>query len=424
MIRWMLLSTLATGLFYGLYAMLLRHDRWLQLSRWYLIAIMVFSLAFPLIQLPEALVPSTPSGEPAFSLVLAVDGAEVTADAASPVFRLDEAIPAIYLFGLAVTLAVLLFQVVVQALAILKLRRRYSVYGKGDGFKIPRRAALMLPPDDTAPYSFFNQIVVGTRDLRDDELRCILEHESLHVRSLHSVDLIIVRALCCVSWFNPFAWLIASELRAVHEYQADGAVLAAHGREGYLGLLYREATGVGYGHITNNFQSINIKNRIAMMKNKKSRFGAWKVVAALPVAALLLMVGCKPAATEPVADEEVVATTNPTVEPVIFNNDSMPEGLVSPEFPGGVEALYKYIAENIQYPEQAEADGIEGRVIIRFVVMDNGDVVNVEVARGIGGGCDEEAVRVVKAMPKWTPATYEGKPVNVQYALPITFKLK
>lgn len=161
-----------------------------------------------------------------------------------------------------------------------------------------------------------------------------------------------------------------------------------------------------------------------MMKNKKSRFGAWKVVAALPVAALLLMVGCKPAATEPVADEEAVATTNPTVEPVIFNNDSMPDGLVSPEFPGGVEALYKYIAENVKYPEQAKADGIEGRVMVRFIVMDNGDVVNVEVAKGIGGGCDDEAVRVVKAMPKWQPATYEGKAVNVQYVLPITFKLK
>lgn len=424
MIRWALFSTLATALLYGLYVLLLRHDRWLQLSRWYLMAVLAFGIAFPLVRLPDALYPTSVSAEPMISLTLAVDGAEVTAGEASPVLRLADAVPAVYFFGLAVTLAVLLFQLIVQTLLVFKLRRKYSVYTADDGFQIPRGTSLVLLPDDTAPYSFFNQIVVGTRGLSDNELRCILEHESLHVCSLHSMDLILVRMLCCAAWFNPFAWLIASEVKAVHEYQADGAVLVAHGREGYLGLLYREATGVGYGHITNNFQSINIKNRIAMMNRKKTRFGAWKVIAALPVLAMLLMVGCKPSATEPVAEDEMAAEANPTAEPVIFNNDSMPDGLVSPEFPGGTEALYKYISENIKYPEQAKADGIEGRVFVRFVVMDNGDVVNVEVARGIGGGCDEEALRVVKAMPKWTPAVYEGKPVNVQYALPINFKLK
>jgi protein TonB len=102
----------------------------------------------------------------------------------------------------------------------------------------------------------------------------------------------------------------------------------------------------------------------------------------------------------------------------------MPEGLIAPEFPDGGEALYKYIAENIQYPEQAKAGGIEGRVLIRFVVMNDGSIANVEVAKGIGGGCDEEALRVVKGMPKWKPAIYEGKAVNVQYCIPINFKLK
>ena len=89
-----------------------------------------------------------------------------------------------------------------------------------------------------------------------------------------------------------------------------------------------------------------------------------------------------------------------------------------------MEALYKYFAENIQYPEQAKTDGIEGKVYVRFIVMDNGDIVNVEVAHGIGGGCDEEAMRAVKAMPKWKPATHEAKPVNVQYVIPINFQLQ
>lgn len=160
------------------------------------------------------------------------------------------------------------------------------------------------------------------------------------------------------------------------------------------------------------------------MNKKKTRFGAWEAVAALPVAALLLMVGCKPATTENVDAEEQVAVTEATVEPVLFDMDNAPEGFQPPEYPDGMEAFYKYLAENIQYPEQAKADGIQGRVLVRFVVMNDGSIVNVEVERGIGNGCDEEAVRVVKSMPKWKPAISDGKAVNVQYALPITFKLQ
>ena len=122
--------------------------------------------------------------------------------------------------------------------------------------------------------------------------------------------------------------------------------------------------------------------------------------------------------------KQVAAAQEATVEPIIFKNDSMPDGLVAPEFPNGGEALYKYIAENLHYPEQAKSDGVQGKVVVQFTVMDNGDIVNVEVAKGIGGGCDEEALRVVKSMPKWKPAIYEGKPVNVQYCIPINFKLR
>jgi TonB family protein len=162
-----------------------------------------------------------------------------------------------------------------------------------------------------------------------------------------------------------------------------------------------------------------------MMNKTKTRFGAWKVLAALPVAALLMMVGCKPAASE-IVDSEKQAVVEPQaiVEPELFDPQTAPEGFIPPEYPDGENALYKYLAENIHYPEQAKADSIEGKVFVRFIVRDNGDIVNVEVERGIGGGCDEEAMRVIKSMPKWIPATSEGKLVNVQYVIPINFKLQ
>ncbi len=420
MIHWMILSTLATGLFYGLYCLTLRRDRWLQLSIVYLVTTLWFSVVFPWFTLPENLAAASQKVIPTEGYMMTLDEIDISANAASRTINLTD----IHFIGIALCLAYLLVQLGVQAIAIARLRRRHTVYKAADGFGIPRGSSLILLDDDTAPYSFFRQIVVGTRGLSDEELRCILAHESYHVSHNHTYDLLAAWLLCCGAWFNPFAWLMMRELRAVQEFQADAASIGACGREDYLHLLYRQVTGHGYGHITNNFQSINIKNRIVMMNKTKTRFGAWKVLVALPVAALLLMVGCKQKATEPIADEEVVTATAPSVEPDFIKSDSMPDGLEPPTYPGGEAALYKYIAENIHYPEQAKADGVEGKVYVRFIVTEDGSVVNAYVARGVGGECDEEALRVIKSMPKWIPATYEGKHVAVEYVVPINFKLQ
>ena len=422
MIHWMFFSTLATGLFYGIYCLTLRRDRWLQLSRAYLISTLAFSLAFPLLQLP--VLPSMLSAMSTGSVLLTANLREVVIEANPQTVSQIHLLPLVYQVGLAITFAFFLTQMILQVLSVERLRRKHHVYGANGVFDIPRGASLILPTDDTAPYSFFHLIVVGTRDLDDEELRCILAHESLHVRRNHSLDLTVMRMLCCVAWFNPFAWLMLRELCAVHEFQADDASLGTCGREDYLHLLYRQMTGTGYGHITNNFQSINIKKRIVMMNKTRTRLGAWKVLVALPVAALLVMVGCKNAA-EPEADstaeqqQEVVANTNDTV---YDGMEHMAE--VDPEFPGGEEALYKYLAQNIHYPEQAKKEQIQGRVFVNFVVGKDGSITDAVVKRGIGGGCDEEALRVVNAMPKWTPGKVRGENVRVNYYLPINFKLR
>lgn len=94
-----------------------------------------------------------------------------------------------------------------------------------------------------------------------------------------------------------------------------------------------------------------------------------------------------------------------------------------PEFPGGVEAMYKYLAQNIKYPQLARENNITGRVYVTFVVEKDGSVTGVRVMRDIGGGCGAEAVRVVKSMPKWKPGKQRGKAVRVQYNLPVNFSL-
>lgn len=95
-----------------------------------------------------------------------------------------------------------------------------------------------------------------------------------------------------------------------------------------------------------------------------------------------------------------------------------------PEYVGGEMALHAFIKKNLKYPKKARKKGIEGRVFVQFVVDKEGKVTKAKILKGIGYGCDEEALRVINKMPKWEPATYGGKPVSAAFTLPFSFKLK
>lgn len=132
-----------------------------------------------------------------------------------------------------------------------------------------------------------------------------------------------------------------------------------------------------------------------------------------------------------VIEEEVVVKDEEIVVPVIIEEEEeiVEESVIftvvetMPEYPGGMSELYKYLANNVEYPAYAKESGIQGRVFVTFVVEADGSISDARVLRGIGGGCDEEALRVIKAMPNWKPGKQRGKAVRVQYNLPISFKL-
>lgn len=418
MIRWAIFSTLASGILYGCYCLLLRRDRWLMVSRSMLVCSLLFSLLLPLLRIPDlSHWPLTDS--PLYTTMYLAPANIMPSDGATEPAsnNISAFLPAVlYLAGVALMLAMLATDIVRTVLKLYKLPvRRHGCL------------RLHLIDDNSEPCSFFNHIVIGTRAMSRNEILCILAHEGAHLRMWHSWDVLAMRLMCCASWFNPFSWLMLNELRAVHEYQADEAALGSCSRKAYIGLLYRQATGFGYGHITNNFQSINLKKRIVMMNKTKSRFGAWKALAALPIAALLLMAGCQPANGESVEQEEIPfeATNVDESAPLDANTDEVFKVVeVDPEFPGGEEALYKYLAENIKYPVMAKNNKVEGRVYITFVIDKDGTVSDAKVLRSVNEELDAEALRVINAMPKWKPGMQRGVPVRVQYNIPISFKLQ
>ena len=147
-----------------------------------------------------------------------------------------------------------------------------------------------------------------------------------------------------------------------------------------------------------------------MMKTKNEKLNGlwWRLLTVMSVLAILLMVN-----TNAMAQNKKKA-----------NDKVLEKAEVMPEYPGGDQAMMDFVAKNVQYPQEARDKEISGRVLVSFIVEKDGSIADVKVVKGIGGGCDEEAVRVVKAMPKWKPGKDKGKPVRVSYMMPIFFKLQ
>ena len=143
----------------------------------------------------------------------------------------------------------------------------------------------------------------------------------------------------------------------------------------------------------------------------------------------LLLAGCNanPQQTETAAPDASGTTTDTATEtaaPAPTPTDSVYEvAEVMPEFPGGTQALFKFISENLEYPQHAIDGQIEGRVVVQFVVDKTGKVVNIQVVRSIDKLLDQAAIDVVRALPAWKPGMQNGQPVNVRYTLPVSFKL-
>ena len=114
-------------------------------------------------------------------------------------------------------------------------------------------------------------------------------------------------------------------------------------------------------------------------------------------------------------DDDVVVEVADKVHDIVEEN-------ASPE--GGMQNFYRFISKNLKYPRQAKRMGIEGKVFVKFIVSKSGELTNVEIIRGIGGGCDEEAVRIIKKSPRWNPGKQRGVPVKQRMTFPIHFKLK
>lgn len=316
-----------------------------------------------------------------------------------------------------------------------------------------------------SPFSFFRWVFMYPSTLEDRQLHEVMVHECTHVSGLHSLDTLFSELFSIACWFNPFAWLMKQEVRMNLEYLADESVLSdGNARKSYqyhlLGLAYRQPKDST--KIANNFNLLPLKKRIKMMnKRRTSEIGKAKYLLFAPLAGALLMVSNIESVAREIGEQvpevaEVqqkaeqalnadVAVANPmakaeeakaaelakaeakasdvtapadTTKNVVYDvTETMPQ------FPGGQGVMMKYLAANIKYPASAVKAKKQGRVIVAFVIQKDGSVTNARIVKSVDPELDAEALRIVKAMPNWTPGTQDGKPVDVNYTIPVVFSL-
>lgn len=432
MLIYLLKANLLLAALYALYLLLLHRDTFFAWRRATLLTIVAVSLLAPLPAL-QGWTGNLLPGQVAQG---------ITAEAWLPEFIITpqgaEAggndSPVLTYLAVAYAAGVLLLagRMLVQLLAIVRLSRRCPATTIG-GMRV------RLLPRGEAPFSFFRLIFVCPEAHSPQELDEILAHEQTHARQVHSADVLVAELACALCWFNPAAWLLRRDVRNNLEYLADHHVLASgFDARAYqyhlLGLAYPKAAATIY----NNFNVLPLKERIKMMNKRKTRnIGRLKYLLFLPVATLLAA-ACsgnqkqEQPAEQPAQEQTATPTKEADMEEVVVvaYDDNKVEGEVldlaevAPEFPGGIPALMKFLAQNVKYPTDAQKAGKQGRVIAQFVVTTDGSVADVKIIRGIDASLDQEAIRVIKAMPQWKPGTQDGQPVNVRYTLPVVFKLQ
>ena len=292
---------------------------------------------------------------------------------------------------------------------------------------------------EAGPFSFFHWIFINPIQYSDKEIDEILIHEQTHVRELHSLDIILVQLVILLCWFNPFSWLIRSEIRMNHEYLADKQVVTSgYDKKSYqYHLLGIKHTSLAAANFYNNFSVLPLKKRIKMLNRKRTHnIMVGKYLMFIPVAALLLLFSnCANKKTDKVqsdtekADTVVAAEPDKTAEPQVevaiteTKGDSIYSVVETmPDFPGGQKELLSFLSRNIKYPTKAIESKIQGRVIVQFVVNKDGSISNAKIVRSVDPDLDKEALRVINSMPQWKPGMQKGEPVSVKYTVPIVFR--
>ena len=294
------------------------------------------------------------------------------------------------------------------------------IYGMYQVFELKRNCKKVAEyyeiPNSNAAFSFMRSIFIG-ENLTEEQKEVVLKHEKIHLSKFHYIDLILVQLLEVFLFYNPFAYRVNSLFKEVHEYEAD--YYSAEKQESYIAHLLSKHFEIKEFSIVHQFNSNHLKSRIMRIKNREKH----PANPAAIIMTILLFGGVFLLNQNIVAQNESDNATYKNVSNAKESNEGVDQ---EAEYPGGLDAFIKYISENTKYPKSEKENGISGTVYLEFTISSNGDIESINVLRGIkdGEALDQEAVRVLKSVPKkWKPAMKDGKAVAVKMTMPLRFEL-
>jgi TonB family protein len=446
LINYMFESTVCLSVFAFVYYFFLRQETFYGFNRAFLYITLLFSIIFPFIQLsgseltsvrlPEILVGSQTIGT---EIQTVRTGSSSDNDLMIWIY-----------FAISVAL-VSIFTTRLSQLIHLARQSKLERLGK---------FTFVLHNHQYSAFSFFHFIFISNDDFESPDNKPVIEHEKVHVKLWHSIDVIFLELLLIVAWFNPFIWIYRHFFKENHEFTADHRALkSSESWSDYARLLLGRSFGLFINDFTLSFNKLSIKKRITMMKKSKSgRFLVLKSLLAVPFIPVLLGLLAFSGANHSGKDLSFTSNDllvnsfglkNPSspqndkaapkakksesqadkkqqvkfVAPVVTDDKVYKVVKKMPEYPGGQAEMSKFLSQNIVYPQECKEKGIQGNVYISFIVEKSGEVSSAKVIRGANKLLDEEGLRVVKLMQRWTPGEEEGKPVRVEFTIPIRFKL-
>ena len=409
-------STLTLALLYTCIMPLLEKETFHRLNRIIVLGCLLLSFIIPLIHFTGGTNQTIDMVRQAVQLPeILIDG---NANKLS-VWSLTDIIVCIYTLGVVAMLSL----TAIQTMSLmLRLRRcEHITDNKGN--------VIVLTDYATSPFCLFHYIVMSHDDYANNR-SFVLTHEQEHIRLRHYIDLIILQFATIIQWFNPFVWLIGKNLKAIHEFEVDEAVLnKGINATQYQQFLVIKAVGNRLQPFANNLNKESLKRRIIMMNQKKSnRWMMLKALFIIPVATLAVSVFANTTDMSSMAKAanttaNTLPTTNMQTQKSATKTFTVVE--VMPKFKGGNKAMMEFLMMNMKYPESAVKAKQQGKAVVGFVIKKDGTVSDVYIVKSTGYDVlDNEAMRVVKSMPAWEPGKQKGKPVDVKYFVPITFRQK
>lgn len=428
---YILKSSVCLTIFYLFYKLLLSRDTFHRFNRIALLSLIMLSVIIPFCEI--TLEEATAIQRPVMDLenLLAAVSMRTSAESASQPVWLRVMVIA-YIIGGILTLC----QFAYSFYVLFRLMRQGTP-------KLVDGIHLILTDQPVVPFSWMRTIVISRKDFEESGIE-IMTHEMAHIKARHSIDLLISEICILFHWFNPSVWLLRQELQNIHEYEADESVLnQGVDAKRYQLLLIKKAVGAQrFTSMANSFNHSSLKKRITMMKKKKSSSWACaKYLYVLPLAACAMAAFARPEVSAPLEQISNAKITDfaailemrgaeksdmlaiDTVSPALTQEGVFDVVEQMPQFPGGNEAMMKFVTQNLKYPTEAHQKGIRGNVIVRFVVREDGTVTDAEVVRHADPLLEAEALRVVSLMPRWKPGRQNGKAVPVRSSLPVVFRL-